>query len=81
MMRPLIRREGLHRKGVDFFAHTVAQRGINDLVALHARFSGERAGNDDRLKMRAVALDGEMIANQFVANVCLYCFRGDHGTK
>ena len=36
MMRPLGRRECLHRQGVDFFTHTLTQRTIDDLVALHA---------------------------------------------
>ena len=80
MMRPLVRRECLHRKGVDFFTHTVTQCGVNDLVALHARLACERGGDDDRLKMGTVAFDGEMFAIEFFADVSLYCFWGDHGT-
>ena len=80
MMRPLVGRECLHRKGVDFFAHTVAQCAINDLVALNARLPSERSGDDDCLTMRPVTLDGEMFAIEFFADVSLYCFWGDHGT-
>ena len=80
MMRPLVRRERLHREGMDFFAHTVAQCAIHDLVALNARFACESRGDDDCLKMRTVAFDGEVFAIKFFADIGLYCFWGDHGT-
>ena len=81
MMRPLVRRECLHRKGVDFFAHTIAQCAVNNLVALDARLTRERSGDDYRLKMRAITFDGEMRAIEFFANISLYCFGGNHGTR
>ena len=80
MMRPLVWRECLHREGVNFFAHTVAQCSVNDLVALNPRLACERSGDDDCLKMRTVTFDGEMFAIEFFADICLYCFWGDHGT-
>ena len=80
MMRPLVRRECLHREGVDFFAHAVAQCAVNDLVALYARLPSERRRDDDCLKVRAVTFDGEMFAIEFFADVSLYCFWGDHVT-
>lgn len=81
MMRPLVRRECLHRKGVDFFAHTIAQCAVNNLVALNARLARERNGDDYRLKMRAITFDGQMRAIEFFTDVCLYCFGGNHGTR
>ena len=78
MMRPLGGRERLHRKCMDFFAHAVPQRSIDNLVALYPRFSGKGCGYDHRLKMRAIALHGEMIASEFFADISLYCFWGDH---
>ena len=79
MMRPLVRRECLHREGVDFFAHTIAQCAVNNLVALNARLARERGGDDYRLKMRAITFDGEMRAIEFFADISLYCFWGNHG--
>ena len=79
MMRPLDGRERLHRKGVNFFAHTVAQSAVDDLVTLNTRFSGEGIGHDDRLEMCAIALDCKMFAIELFADIGLYCFWGNHG--
>ena len=79
MTRPLVGRERLHREGVDFFAHTVAQCAVDNLVALNARLACERSRDDYRLKMRAITFDGEMCAIEFFADISLYCFWGDHG--
>ena len=79
MMRPLSGRERLHRECVDFFAHAVPQRSVNNLVALDARFPGKGCRHDHRLKMRAIALHGEMFAIEFIVDISLYCFWSDHG--
>src|ERR1044071_8309919 len=54
-LAPFLGREGLHGKRVDLFAHPVAERGVHQLVALHAALAGERRRDDDRLEMLAVA--------------------------
>ena len=71
MMRPLVWRERLHREGMDFFAHTVTQCAVNDLVALNARLPRESSGDDDGLKVCAVAFDDEMLAIEFFADISL----------
>ena len=80
MMRPLGGRERLHRKGVNFFAHTVAQRAVDDLVTLNTRFSAEGVRHDNGLEMCAIALDCKMFAIELFADIGLYCFWGNHGT-
>jgi len=80
MVRPLCGCERLHRKRVDFFAHAITQRAIDNLVALNARFSGEGGRHDHSLKVRAITLDGEVIALEFIADISLYCLWCDHGT-
>ncbi len=80
MMRPLGGRERLHRKGVNFFAHAVAQGAVDDLVTLNPRFSGERVADDNRLEMCAIAFDCKVFAIELFADIGLYCFWGDHGT-
>lgn len=79
MMRPLGGRERLHREGVDLLPHTVSQCAVNDLVALNARLSVERSRDDHGLKVRTIAFDRKMVASEFFADICLYCFWGDHG--
>ena len=80
MMRPLGGRERLHREGVNFFAHAVAQSAVDDLVTLNPRFSGEGVRHDDRLEMCAIAFDCKMFAIELFADIGLYCFWGNHGT-
>src|SRR5687768_8626437 len=52
---PLLGREGANGQRVDLFAHALAQRGIHELVALHAAAAGELARDDDGLEVLAVA--------------------------
>src|SRR5882672_5067039 len=52
---PFLRSERAHRKRVDLLAHALAERGIDQLVALHAAAAGKFRRNDERLEMLAVA--------------------------
>src|SRR5262245_13830955 len=47
---PLLRGQRAHRQRVDFLAHALAERRVNQLVPLHAITAGELAGNDQRLE-------------------------------
>src|SRR2546425_12491445 len=46
---PLLRRERAHRQRVDLLAHALAERGVDELVALHPAAAGEFGGDDERL--------------------------------
>src|SRR5882672_1230561 len=52
---PLLRSQRAHRQCVDFLAHALAERRVNELMALHPIASGELLGNDQRLEVLAVA--------------------------
>src|SRR5438132_6900058 len=52
---PLLRRERAHRQRVDLLAHAIAERRIDELVALHAAAPGKFVGDDQCLEMLAVA--------------------------
>src|SRR5438445_11684553 len=61
---PFLRREGAHRQRVDLFAHALAERRIDQLVALHAAAAGEFGGDDERLEMLAVARHLDVLAGE-----------------
>src|SRR6478609_6173875 len=61
---PLLGRERAHGKGVDLLAHALAQRPVDELVALHAALAGEGARHDQRLEMLAVADDLQVLAGE-----------------
>lgn len=50
----LLGSQGAQREGVNFLAHTVAQRIINHLMPLDERKPDKSRGNDQRLEVRAV---------------------------
>src|SRR5204863_9561194 len=52
---PLLRRERAHRERVDLLAHAIAERGVDELVALHPVAAGELLRDDERLEVLAVA--------------------------
>src|SRR5207237_10577903 len=52
---PFLRRERAHGKGVDFLAHALAERRVDELMALHAAAPGGLGGHDQRLEMLPVA--------------------------
>src|SRR5437764_1466543 len=54
---PLRGGQGAHRKRVDLLAHAVAERGVNQLVPLHAATALESRRYDERLEVLAVARD------------------------
>ena len=59
---PLGRSKCLHRQRVDLSAHSIAQRRIDALMALHPRLAVEIGGNDGGKEVPAVAVDLEMRA-------------------
>src|SRR5262245_57552359 len=61
---PLVGRERLHGERVDLFAHPVAERGIYQLVALHAALAGEGRRDDQCLEVLAVAEHLEVLAGE-----------------
>jgi hypothetical protein len=75
---PLSGRQRLHRQCVNLFAHAVSQCAVDDLVALHARFAFKRRCNDHRLKVRAIAINGEVFAIEFGTEITGNVFGGDH---
>src|SRR5437764_1265692 len=75
---PLLRRQRAHRQRVDFLAHALAERRIDELVALHAIASGELAGNDQRLEVLAIADDFDVLAGKSCLDAVLDALRSDH---
>ena len=49
---------------MDFLAHALAERRVNQLMALHAAPSRELAGHDQRLEMLSVADHFHMLAGE-----------------
>src|SRR5882672_6860875 len=75
---PLVRRQGLHRQGVDLFAHAVAQRRVDQLVALDAALAGERARHDQRLEVLPIAGHLDVLARNPGLDTRLDAFRSHH---
>src|SRR5205085_3557031 len=75
---PLFRGERAHGKGVDLLAHALAQRRIDELVALHAISAGELRRHDEGLKMLAVAGDFDALAGERALDALLDAFWRDH---
>ena len=59
---PLGGGERLHRQRVDLSAHSIAQRRIDALMALHPRLAVEIGSDDGGKEVPAVAFDLEMRA-------------------
>ena len=72
------RREGLHRQRVNLLAHAIAQRLVDELVALHAALASEGGRNDHRLEMLPVANHLDSFAVKSRLDPALYAFRSDH---
>ena len=63
---------------MNLFAHAFAKNPVNNLVALHATFSGKGRADDYRVKMGAIALHRQVGAIEFFTDIAFYCFRSDH---
>src|SRR5258706_12217276 len=75
---PFLRRQRAHRERVDLLAHAIAERRIDQLMALHTGAPGELRRDDERLEMLAVAHDFDMLAGEPGLNALLDAFRCDH---
>src|SRR5688500_14893005 len=75
---PLVRRQGPHGKRVDFLAHALAERAIDQLVALDAAFAGELRRDDHGLEVLAVADDFDVLAGESALDAALHAFGSDH---
>src|SRR3990172_12084303 len=75
---PLLGGEGFHRQCVNFLAHALPPRLVNELVALHAAPAGEKVRHDQRLEMLAVADHLQVLARQPRRNALLHAFDRDH---
>jgi hypothetical protein len=72
---PFLGRQGAHRQGVDLLAHALAERGVDELVALDAVAAGERARYDQRLEVLPVADDLDVLAGKACFDPLLYAVR------
>src|SRR5436190_16797572 len=75
---PLLRRQRLHRQGVDFLAHALAERCVDQLVALHAAPAFEFLRHDDRLEVLAVADHLDVLAREPGFDSLFHAFRRHH---
>ena len=63
---------------MDFLAHAVAERGIDQLVTLHAALAGKVAANDEGLEVLAIADHLEVLASEPGLDSRLDAFRSYH---
>ena len=63
---------------MNLFAHPVAQRSIDELVALHPASPGESRTHHNRLEMLAVATHLKVFALQACNDALPYGFWSDH---
>src|SRR3989454_8611963 len=75
---PLLGCQRAHRKGMDFLAHALAERRVNQLMALHAAPSRKLPGYDQRLEMLSVADHFHMLAGEPRCDPRLHAFRRHH---
>src|SRR5712691_9530393 len=75
---PLLGRQRTHRQRMDFLAHALAERRVDQLMALHAAPSHELAGHDQRLEMLSVAGHFHMLAGESRRDPRLHAFRRHH---
>lgn len=74
---PFVRRQRLHRQRVDLLAHAIAERRIDELVALHPVAAGKLGRHDERLEMLAVAHHLDMLAAEARLDAALHALRGN----
>ena len=62
---------------MNFFPHALAERLVDQLMALDAAFARKLAGNHHGLEMLAVADDLDVLASEARFDTALYAVRGD----
>jgi hypothetical protein len=62
---------------VNFFAHALAQSGIDELVPLHAAAPGELGGHHDGLEMLPVAHHLDVLAGEPGFDAVFHAFGGN----
>src|SRR5688572_11960660 len=75
---PLLGRERAHGKRVNFLPHALAERGVDELVTLHAAAAGERARDHEGLEMRSVAEHLHVLAGEPGLDSRLHAFGCHH---
>src|SRR6185436_14133277 len=75
---PLLRCQRFHRKRVDFLAHALPERGVDELVALHAAPAFEFLRHDHRLEVLAVAAHLDVLAREPGFDALLHAFSRHH---
>src|SRR6266705_4173157 len=71
-------REGAHRQRVDLLAHPIAERRVDELVALDRALAAERLAHDQGLEMLTVAQDPHPGALKPLFDMALDLFGSDH---
>ena len=74
---PFVGRQRAHGERVNFLAHALTERGVDQLVALDAAFSRELRGNHHRLEMLAVADHLDVVAGEPAFDSLLDAVRSD----
>src|SRR5437879_3315020 len=69
-----------HRQGVDLLTHALAERRIDELMALHAALAAERFAHDERFEVLSVAHDAHRAALQPLLDVALNLLRRHHAS-
>jgi hypothetical protein len=63
---------------VDLLAHAFAERGVDELMALHAVAAGELVRDDQRLEVLPVADHFDVLAGERALDALLDAVRRDH---
>jgi len=69
LVSPLLWSECTHRKSVDFLAHAIAQRTIDDLVLLYTILVAKLRADNDSLEMVAITNHLDVFARQAFLNI------------
>src|SRR5688572_11652014 len=75
---PLLRRQCLHGQSVDLLTHAVAERLVDQLVALHPALARESIGHDHGLEVLAVADHLDVLAGEAAFDAAFHAFGGHH---
>src|SRR2546430_10964162 len=72
--------ERAHRQRMNLPGRALAERRIDELMALHPGLAAERFAHDDRLEMLSVAHDAHLAALQPFFDVSLNMLRRNHAS-
>jgi hypothetical protein len=71
-LRPVLRRQCLHRQRMDLLAHAIAKRLVDELMTLHAGLSNECFAHNHGLEVMTIADHFQVLTLEIVFDITLY---------